>query len=387
MPTSAPNKPQPSPSSVDFEGRTYPLLWEPSGWRLRSKAKTHRADFRTGTTNLKLAQSRAKEWLKKRADDPITSRKGGGTLEALTKVYLATPKRTKENSAKDNVSRLRTVVRVALGKELEKTTCREVGPELWAAYQRKVLTAAKLEYNLATRYRENIAINAAVRAARAIFLPQLVRVYRAAGLDVRPDVQDAEKLPEPYVPPTEENDEELIRRWAALKGSDLRLWLVIGIARFAGLRREEISACRAGWISVKNGVVGIDIRDRPEEKWWHKTGRKPYRAQVINPDLAAHLAEFKANKDASTPVVPDPPNGGERSLWFERVPQQWLHAQGITAAKPLHRLRGLYADNLNEITADATAAKLAGLRAAQEALGHTTSATTEKHYTTPEVLK
>ena len=50
------------------------------------------------------------------------------------------------------------------------------------------------------------------------------------------------------------------------------------------------------------------------------------------------------------------------------------------ARKPLHRLRGLYADELARLTADAVAARLAGVRAASESLGHTTTATTERHY-------
>jgi integrase len=37
---------------------------------------------------------------------------------------------------------------------------------------------------------------------------------------------------------------------------------------------------------------------------------------------------------------------------------------------------------LKNLTADAVTARLAGVKAAQEALGHTTSATTERHYLT-----
>ena len=77
------------------------------------------------------------------------------------------------------------------------------------------------------------------------------------------------------------------------------------------------------------------------------------------------------------------PGTVERSRWFEREPQKWLHAHGVGALKPLHRLRGLYADNVATLTRDAIAARLAGVRAAQEALGHTSSATTEAHYLTP----
>jgi hypothetical protein len=58
----------------------------------------------------------------------------------------------------------------------------------------------------------------------------------------------------------------------------------------------------------------------------------------------------------------------------------------VTARKPLHRLRGLYADEVAKITVDAVTARLAAIKAAQEALGHTTSKTTEGHYLTPGKL-
>jgi len=375
----APVKPQtsPRPSTLAFEGREYPMLWEASGWRLRSKAKSHPADYRTGSTNLKLAQQRAKEWLKKRGDDPIISRKGGGTLEALAKLYNATPKKTKDKVGKNNVSRMRAICRLALGKELDAVTCRQVGPDLWLAFQKAAMERAGHKFDLVTRRRENIGINAAIRAAATLFLPALRRVYSAAGLDVNQDAGQWTPLPVPYVAPAPLDDAELQKQWEALAKTDTRLWLVIGLARFGGMRREEMNAARGSWVEEKNGVVSVYLCDRPEENWWTKTG-KPYRAQIIHPDLAGHLRVARENPDAL--IVPDPPSGDGRDKWFERIPQQWLHARGLAAPKPLHRLRGLYADHILKLTEDAVAARLAGVRAAQENLGHTTSATTEKHY-------
>ena len=51
-----------------------------------------------------------------------------------------------------------------------------------------------------------------------------------------------------------------------------------------------------------------------------------------------------------------------------------------SAKKPFHRLRGLYADHVARVTQDAVAARLAGVREASAALGHTTTATTLNHY-------
>ena len=51
-----------------------------------------------------------------------------------------------------------------------------------------------------------------------------------------------------------------------------------------------------------------------------------------------------------------------------------------TAGMPLHRRRGLYADDVKKLTQDAVAAHLAGVKAASQNLGHTNTATTEKSY-------
>ncbi len=378
VPSSCPQK----TAELKHDGRVWPLIFQAKrGWRMRSRSKTHPVDFWTGTTNLSEAKARAKEFLEKHAAEGWKPGRGGGSLEDLARLYLETPKRTKANVAKDNVSRLRTVCRVALGKELSAVTCREVGPDLWQRYQRAALEAQGLRFDLATRYRENIAVNSAVRVARCLFLPALVRVYRAEGLDCRTEAGEAVMLPEPYVPPSKVDDAALIEAWRTLEGEDPALWLVVGLARFAGMRREEIAALRAGWLEVEGALVRVSLRDRPEEHWWTKTG-KPYRAEVIEAGLARHLAAFAAVAPPDALVVVSP-GTVERSRWFEREPQKWLHAHGVGALKPLHRLRGLYADNVATLTRDAIAARLAGVRAAQEALGHTSSATTEAHYLTP----
>jgi hypothetical protein len=49
----------------------------------------------------------------------------------------------------------------------------------------------------------------------------------------------------------------------------------------------------------------------------------------------------------------------------------------------LHRLRGLYADQIKRETESAILARQAGIAAASAALGHTTTDTTERHYLTP----
>lgn len=362
--------------TVKHDGREYSLTMEKGGWRLRCRSKSRPMDFRTGTTNVKIAQARCKEWLERRAENPIVSRRGGGTLAALAAVYLATPKRTKQSVAEDNVSRLRTVCRIALGRELEGVTCREVGPELWQKYQAAALAKHGYPLDYATRRRENIAINACTRAARCLFLPALIRAYRDAQLDVRADAGVAQTLPQPYLPPSKVDDAALVAAWRETTGA---LWLTIGLARFAGLRREEISALQGDWIEEREGVVSIFLCDRPAQNWYTKTG-KPYRAQVIEPTLSEWLRVAAKQPGYVVPCA------GEREQWFRYVPQEWLRAF-IPTGKPLHRLRGLYADHIAQLTQDAVTARLAAIRAAQSNLGHTTSATTERHYLTPDALR
>ncbi len=50
------------------------------------------------------------------------------------------------------------------------------------------------------------------------------------------------------------------------------------------------------------------------------------------------------------------------------------------ATKPLHRLRGLYADDVAKLTEAAVRARMEGIQAASAALGHTSTATTVNHY-------
>lgn len=358
------------------DGRNYALTREPQGWRLRSRAKMRGVDFRTGTHNLPEAKRRAKEWLNKAV--VMHSRRGGGSLEALIEIYLATPKRAKAHVARSNVSRLRSICRAVLQRELDAITCREVSPELWQRYQRIALERAGRKFNFATRYRENIAINSAIRAACSLFLPALRRVYQSAGLDVRPDAAEHVTLPAPYAPPVAADDSGLLKAWRSL--DDRRLWLTIGLARFAGLRRDEIAHARVGWIEGD----AIALRDRPEENFWTKTG-KPYRAVIINAELLQWLNLARGLNLPDSFIVPDPPCA--RAKWFIGAPQAWLRKHGFTHRQPLHRLRGLYADDVARLTADAVTARIAAVRAAQEALGHTTPAVTERHYLTADALR
>lgn len=369
-PKIAPNCPK--SSHVVFDGRKYALTFEAGAWRLRSRSRRTKVDHRTGLANLTEAKKAAREWLAKHAENPVHSRKGGGSLAALVEVYKNAPKRAGKSAEKVNISRLRSICRLVLGRELHDVTCREANPELWEKYQRKALAEHGLPFNYSTRYRQNISINSAVHSATNLFIAAMLPRYRAEGLDVRPDAQTFVKLPEPYVPPTKVDDAELVKTIRAMARD--ALWMAVATARFAGLRCREIAAMRGTWIEEEDGAIFIRLMDRPEEGWWRKTNVRPYRAQVLDADLAEVL---RAKKGSPELVIeaPEP-----RDYWFTHEPQGWLKRHGVDANKPLHRLRGLYADHLAKLTTDAVAARLAGVRAAQEALGHASPKMTETHY-------
>ncbi|MFN0129236.1 MAG: hypothetical protein ACKV19_21415 [Verrucomicrobiales bacterium] len=354
---------------VLHDGRRYPLTQNHGLWRMRSQAKGRKVDVTLGTSDLNSAKRYAKEWL----ESPVgkqAAQDGRGTLEALAQAYLAMPKRVASKSAAINVSRLRSVIRAVLGKELAEVKCSEVTPDLWSRYFEVSLKKFDRKLDYTTRRAENIRLNAAVRAARCLFLPKLAPGYAAKGLAINANAANCMMLPEPWLPVSEAEDAKLLQAWPLLKQSNPRLWLAVGLARFAGLRREEIMQIRGKWIESKEAATYVVLRDRPEDGFQTKTG-KPYRSLVLDPDLAAHLRGCPAEEQILQDVT---------VKWFLGEVCGWLRPFAGAARKPLHRLRGLYADQLARDTESAIIARQAGLKAAQEGLGHTSSRTTEKHY-------
>lgn len=364
------------------DGRRYSVVLTRSGYRMRCRARGRELDFHSGTHNGAIAVEKAKAFLANRDKDTRHSRESGGFLVALVEVYNKIPRRASDKVAKNNGSALKSICR-EIGRNLETVGCQEIGPEFWERFQRAALTNRGLSYDLSARRREHIAINSRVRAARSLFLKRFHRHYRKAGLSVRPDAADYDRLQQPYVPPAPIDDGRLLQKWQELRpngqfrdNESKRLWLTIGLARFAGLRRNEICALCVGWM---DGPF-IAMRDRPEEGWQHKTGR-PYYPEVINDELLDWIEGFCATHPANTYIVPSPEDGGrERKLWFQHVPRRWLKANGFVARQPLHRLRGLYADQHARERKEERLAKREAIKRAQENLGHGSAKTTLDSY-------
>lgn len=356
---------------VLYEGRRYTLTKGRGGvWRCRSRSKSHPFDSGLGTTDYTAARQIAVQMLEGQKERIV--KRSAETLEDVAAVYLDLPKKCSDRVAKLNVSRLRVICRKVFSAELSKLRLSDVSPKLWREYWR-ICHGGKLD--LSTRRRENIAHNAAVRMAASIFIDRLRPAYEEAGVKMPPGLTAVDWLPVLRSPPPPAEDSKLVKAWRKLPRS--ALWLAIGLARFAGLRRSEIEAATGEWIIERDGQAFVDLRDR-EGEFLTKTGRH-YRAVVIDSELArALLAVPKANPIVEPPVI-------DRHRWFERDLAAWCKPFTGTAKKPLHRLRGLYADDVAKLTEDAVLARLEGIKEASRALGHTTTKTTLNHYlsTTP----
>jgi hypothetical protein len=359
-----------------FAGRKYPMVLERGVWRVRSRAKSHPASFSTGSPDFSAAKIIAADMLGKEATEKKRTKE---TLEDLATVYLDLPKRCSDKVAELNVGRLRAVVRKAWGKELAAVKIHQAGPKLWRDYmaKRQALESGKLD--LATRRPENAAINAAVRMACSLFIERLRPAYAERGIHVAADATVVQWLPEMHAPPAAADGAGLLEAWAKLKESNRPLWLAIGLARFAGLRRSEIEHCQGCWIIEEDGTVFVELRDRPG-LYLTKTGRI-YRAAVIHAGLAEALRTVAPGDFVVEPGAID------RHKWFESAPAEWSRSFTGDARKPLHRLRGLYADDIRKISEDAMTARLAAIRAASKALGHTSTATTVDHYLSGHALR
>jgi integrase len=364
-------KPKTTMSTTDpviFEGRRVSLFQDGSrGWRIRSRSAHLKIDMILGHGPESWARKRAREVLESGEHKKATVSKG--TLKELVAAYEAMPKRAGKAASKIAVYRLTSCVRLVLARELDSVKVSEINAAFWMAYiaKRQGLEVA----DIATRRVENTAINAAMRCAASIFIPRLRPAFAGAGIIIAPDATVIQWLPTIRGDKPEVVDMETA--WRAMERGPL--WLALGLARFAGLRRDEVEHATAAWIQVDGAAVYVVLQDRPNEGWLSKTGRK-YRALVIDPDLAATLR-------ACPPGYIVQPAAVDRSKWFAQIPQRWMR-QFTTARQPLHRLRGLYADAVASLTSDAITARLAGVKAASEALGHTSTKTTENHYLTAQ---
>jgi hypothetical protein len=357
---------------ISFDGRKYPIVREASGtYRMRSRTKTHSIDIGLGTSDLREAKRVALTELETRKGKQKP--RGSETLEDLTKLYLHIPKRCGDVAAGHNVGRLRKIVELTWNKTMDKVKIHEVGPKLWREFMAKK-QGGKLD--LASRKPEHAAINSAVKQAASIFIKALRPVYAEHGINIPEDATTIQWLQVSDMPKPAAKLTELDAAIRAEKANDLAMYFCTGLARWAGIRRSAIKGCARHWIFQDDkGRVRVAIHDRHEEGFSNKNN-KAHSPIIIDEDFANDLLAVKDGMLIVNPDVID------RDDWFERAPQNWLRPFTGKARKPLHRLRGLYADEVARITEDAVFARREAVKEASTNLGHTKTGTTEKHYLT-----
>lgn len=352
--------------TLTVDGVNYRLERYGSGLRLRSRSVHHPVSYATGTFNVTLAKRKAREWLADRkAGKPVATTK---TLEDVVACYRSMAKRAGKMTEDYNVRSLRLIVRDVLGRELRKVHLHEVGPALWSRYQ--AMRQGGERVDLSTRRPEHVTINTTVRAACSIFIAKLRPQYAAAGLNVPADAGAVQWLQQVKRNPAEFDEAAMQAAWAGL--DDRPLWFVIALARFAGLRKKEIGHVRGGWLVQREGVWCIEVRDRPEEEFYTKTGAH-YFAMVTSGALIEALRSLGRDELAVSGTMKN------RANWIERGPHQWLRAfMGGDIAKPLHRLRAAYLNSVRQSALIEMQTK--AVEQAAQAAGHTSTGTTTKHY-------
>lgn len=357
---------------VKFEGRVFALTPQAGGWRLRSRSKSFPVDFFMATPSLAEAKRMAKEKL---AAAPSKEKRTTDTLEDVARLYKTAPKRAGEESASGNVSRLRSVVREALGKTLAEVKIHEV-VSLWPTYF--AVRQGRKVPDYSTRRRENHGINSAVRQAASVFLPALRPYYARHGVEIPHDATNIIWAAKAVLIQPEANAKDLESAWVNLRDVDRDLWIVVGLARFAGLRQSEILAMKGKWVENRKGAFVVTLKDREEDGFFTKTG-KAWSALIMNIELAEYLSAMPAEANVVTK-----PNARK---WIAGAPQKWLKPFTGESLKPLHRLRGLYADHIQKETEEAILARQSAIKEASKNLGHTTTKTTTDHYLTSDGMK
>jgi hypothetical protein len=361
---------------IQWQGRKVKLVMERGVWRARSRTKHLTCDIVTGTSSLPEAKRIVKERLE---ELPVRAKKTEAraiqTIQDLADLYLAAPKRSSTDIARRNVTRMKSVCRDGARKTMAEIPVSSL-PDLWPAYVAARQNLPQPDY--ATRRHINRGINSAMRQAACLLVRGLASYYARNGLILPPDAGRVLLAAEIPKVPAEANDGALIEAWRGLREKDLPMWLTVGLARFAGLRQSEILAFRGKWVVIKGEATYVRLQDRPEDGFHTKTGI-PYSALVMDQELAEYLPAM----DDESGVVP----AVNTVKWIMRKPQAWLKEFTGAALSPLHRLRGLYADHVKRETEEAILARQAGIKAASEALGHTTIKTTVDHYTSNDSAK
>lgn len=354
-------------------------------WRVRKRTEDVYIDKSTGCTELTEARRWAKVYIEKVLGNAYRLATGGHTLEEVAQAYLSFPKPVRPYVADANVARLRSIVQVAMGKELHEVRARAVTYRLWEDF---ISVKHGGRVDLSTPRRENISIMGAIRSACSVFPKKLDHRYAEAGINL--DFANLRRVPSLPVVSVARHAlpdgclDRLLEAWNLLKtsesASDRAIYTTVGLALHAGLRSSEIAAAQKHWLAASGTEIKVVLKNRPEEGFRTKTDSQSLEHSwlsglVIDLGFAFHLMSLPEGKLVQYPQ-------SSEDWFFNSVVNRWIR-QFITKemdGKGLHRLRAEYANLVKLKYGDRILANQVGIDAARLALGHTTSGTTLRHY-------
>lgn len=364
-------------SSVMVKSVTYPMFLDRGKWRVRKRTEHHNVDFSTRMSSLVDAKREAKRIIE--SDIAKTNRRRNGSVRDLCDDYKAMALSCRDYTAEKNIKTLRRIVQRVHGKDLKAASANVLSSALWSEYARLV-QGGSLQY--AVPMPCNHYINSDVCSARSIFAKHLIPNYVKLGykLDWQ-DIRTFQWLKELEVPKQPEST-DLLTKIRELRTTDPHKWRAIGLVRFAGLRPKEARHARRHWLERDQaGNTFVVIMHRHAEFFLAKSD-KPRRAIILDQQLADDLWAIQGDDELLAPAPPRPrgPRAQSSARWFEKDLNRWLDPFIKTGTLRLHRLRGYYADEVQQRTADALTIQFAAFRAASRQLGHSNVSTTINHY-------
>lgn len=284
-----------------------------------------------------------------------------------------------KKTAAHNVNAIRNLIRHAL--EDQTLTEDQIGalptstisPALLEKYKRQVHSAAG--ENKLQQDRSAITANSTIRQARSLFCKKLpADFYKDLVLPDLEPLRAVRLLPEPrdgFSMPAPALVEKVRAAAPALKIADPNAYLVYLLSLVTGLRANEIAHARARWIEshIIEGKPRLLLRVQTETDFRPKS--KQQRLVPLSDAVHAEILELTIT---ALPGVPDYILRGSaterRDQSFRRF-SAWLKNLGWDRLKKAHEFRKIFGSHV---------AHQAGLRAAQEMLGHAQYSTTERHY-------
>lgn len=273
-------------------------------------------------------------------------------LEKLRGVYLAgivqqSCGNTSLASAKGNVQALWRVVGLALGTDdVESVRANQLTSALVDDWRRARYAALGLQYGRDVNLRVNYSLNSEWTAARAVFSRPAKRLYRKQGLKLPQldDFLEVSRLKEEK-PGFAEIQAEVMKRMdadaAALYDTNPRVAVVYELARYVGLRSDEILGCRVHWLerAGNDWELVIKYRDplRGEPEEW-KPKAKARRVPVADERVQRWLNALE-HKAGSKEYLVQGATKTERKDVVERLACAWVAQYIPERTKRLHELR------------------------------------------------